>query len=330
LVNPFIDGLFEAECAASPFVYVDVGARGGIDQRWTPFKKHFLAVAVEADEAAYQDLVKMSKADPTLRPVFATLHNTPGEIILHVTRKAAVSSVLQPNKEVLGRFPDAERFDVVRTLRLETTTLDAALQANGIGEIDFLKIDTQGSSLWVLQGARQALASAYGVEVETEFVPLYQGQPLFNEVDRFMQENGFELFDINRFYWKRRKGNLGGSRGQLGFGDALYLRAPEELVKHATNQAKAKIVKATLASLAYGYLDLAIALWDQALEKSIVSREEYRTAIAYIERNTHVATGLAKMLPKRLKLARVFQWLADFMLRGSVYACDGRLGNTVK
>jgi hypothetical protein len=255
----------------------------------------------------------------------------PGEVIFNVTSKAAVSSVLRPNKTFLERFPDAERFDVVRTLRLEATTLDTALQANGIREIDFLKIDTQGSDLWVLQGARQALANACGVEVEVEFVPLYQGQPLLNEVDHFMQANGFELFDINRGYWKRKmRGDLGGRHGQLVFGDALYLRSPEELLKCAMDHAKAKVMKATLAYLAYGYLDLVVAVWAQALEKSIISSEEYRVAIAYLERNGRVATGFAKMIPKRLKLAGVFQWLADFMLRGSIYDLDGRLGNTVK
>ena len=130
--SPFTNGLFEAECAMSPFVYVDVGARGGTDRRWKRFKKHFLTVAFEADEAAYQELLSTSKRDPKVRPIFAALHNRSGEITFYVTRKAAVSSVLPPNREFLERFPDPGRFDVVRTVRLEATTLDSALQTHGI------------------------------------------------------------------------------------------------------------------------------------------------------------------------------------------------------
>ena len=329
--SPFTNGLFEAECAMSPFVYVDVGARGGTDRRWKRFKKHFLTVAFEADEAAYQELLSTSKRDPKVRPIFAALHNRSGEITFYVTRKAAVSSVLPPNREFLERFPDPGRFDVVRTVRLEATTLDSALQTHGIREIDFLKIDTQGSALWVLEGGREALAGAYGVEVEAEFAPLYEGQPLFNEVDRFMRANGFEILDINRSYWKRHRGGAcGGQRGQLVFGDALYLRPPEEFVERVTDHPKAKIIKATLVCLAYGYLDLAVAIWDQALSRSIVCHDDYRIAIGYFERENRVTTAIAKLIPARLKVARACQLLREVALRGVLYGSDGWLGNTSK
>ena len=329
--SPFTNGLFEAECAMSPFVYVDVGARGGTDRRWKRFKNHFLTVAFEADEAAYQELLSTSKRDPKVRPIFAALHNRSGEITFYVTRKAAVSSVLPPNREFLERFPDPGRFDVVRTVRLEATTLDSALQTHGIREIDFLKIDTQGSALWVLEGGREALAGAYGVEVEAEFAPLYEGQPLFNEVDRFMRANGFEILDINRSYWKRHRGGAcGGQRGQLVFGDALYLRSPEQFVKHDTDHAKAKIVKATIVCLVYGYLDVAVAIWDQALTKAIVSHDEYRMAVAYFQRDRRTMNALARMIPARFKVARACQLVREAVLRNVPYDCDGRLGNRLK
>lgn len=330
-MNPFTEGLFTAEYSESPFVYVDVGARGGIDRRWNLFKKHFQTVLVEADEAAYQELITAAVSDATLKPVFAALHNAPESIKFHITRKGECSSVIPPNREILDRFPDSSRFDVVSTLSLEATTLDLALQKNGINEIDFLKIDAQGSTLPILEGSRQALEGAYGVEVETEFIPLYQGQSLFNEVDCFMRSQGFELFDINRFYWKRPNGgSTGRRRGQLVFGDALYLRSPEEFVKRIAGQSKGKIIKATLASLAYGYPDLAVAIWDRALEKALVDKNEHQRAVAYLERDGRGATWLAKIIPARLKVARVMQSMVDLMLRGGPYDCDGRLGNTRK
>jgi FkbM family methyltransferase len=331
LVNPFTEGLFTAEYAESPFVYVDVGARGGIDRRWRPFKKHFQTVLLEADEGAYQELIPAAESNPALKPIFATLHNTPGTIKFHITRKADCSSVIPPNRQILDQFPDSKRFDVLSTLSLEATTLDFALQENGINEIDFLKIDAQGSGLPILEGGRQALEGAYGVEVETEFTPLYEGQPLFNEVDCFMRSNGFELFDINRFYWKRPNGGSAGRRrGQLVFGDALYLRSPEEFVKRIADHAKGKVIKATLISLAYGYPDLAVAIWDRALEQAIVNRDEHQRAVAYLERDGRGATWLTKIIPVRLKVARVMQQMVDLMLRGGPYDCDGRLGNTPK
>jgi FkbM family methyltransferase len=330
-MNPFTKGLFTTEYRESPFVYVDVGARGGIDRRWRPFKKHFQTVLVEADESAYQELMAAAASDPTLKPVFAALHNAPETIKFHITRKNDCSSIMPPNREILDRFPDSKRYDVISTLSLEATTLDIALRENGIKEIDFLKIDAQGTTLQILEGGRQALESAYGVEVETEFVPLYQGQSLFNEVDCFMRSKGFELFDINRFYWKRPNGGMKVQRrGQLVFADALYLRPPEEFMKHIDGHAKAKVLKATQVSMAYGYPDLAVAIWDRALAKSIVTPEEHRIAVAFLERDGQVVNKLVKSISKRLKAARIMSLMADLMLRGGPYDCDGRLGNTYK
>jgi len=127
-----------------------------------------------------------------------------------------------------------------------------------------------------------------------------------------MRAKGFELFDINRSYWKRHGGGKsGGQRGQLVFGDALYLRPPEEFVERVTDHPKAKIIKATLVCLAYGYLDLAVAIWDQALSRSIVCHDDYRIAIGYFERENRVTTSIAKLIPARLKVARACQLLRD-------------------
>ena len=47
-----------------------------------------------------------------------------------------------------------------------------------------------------------------GLEIEVEFEQMYIDQPLFNEVDAFVKEKGFSLFDIKRYYWKRKKDQI--------------------------------------------------------------------------------------------------------------------------
>ena len=34
---------------------------------------------------------------------------------------------------------------------------------------------------------------------------LYKNQPLFNEVNSFLNQNNFELFDIKRYFWKKKQ-----------------------------------------------------------------------------------------------------------------------------
>ena len=82
---------------------------------------------------------------------------------------------------------------------LAVDTLDHQLERHGLDDVDFIKVDTQGSELFVLQGASQVLGQhVVGVEVEVEFASIYGGQPLFADVDRHMREHGFDLFDLRR------------------------------------------------------------------------------------------------------------------------------------
>jgi len=48
------------------------------------------------------------------------------------------------------------------------------------------------------------LNNVVGIEVEVEFSELYEKQPLFNDVDNFIRDKGFELFDLRRGYWIRK------------------------------------------------------------------------------------------------------------------------------
>jgi hypothetical protein len=136
--------------------------------------------------------------------------------------------------------------------------------------VDFIKVDTQGSELAVLEGSRGILASSvFGLEVEVEFAPMYHGQPLFSDLDSFVRQFGFQLFDQRCGYWKRDAGKkYGGPRGQLIFADALYFRTPQslgEILKRIDEESrrKSKLLRALSVCMLYGYLDYAFELFDR-------------------------------------------------------------------
>ena len=62
----------------------------------------------------------------------------------------------------------------------------------------WLKSDTQGFELQVLEGARQCLDAFVGVQLELSLRPLYSGQPGFEEVVGEMRRRGFVLSDLVR------------------------------------------------------------------------------------------------------------------------------------
>lgn len=233
----------------SPFTLVDVGSMGGLEPEWSWLKDEGLlkSVGFEPDEREY------AKLSTDERTVFhpCALSDEPGRALeLHVAREPGKTSLFKPNMELLRRFPKPERFETVRTISLpadRVSTLDEVVPS-----ADFIKLDTQGSELSILQGGEKLLNGVLGLKVEVEFLELYRGQPLFADVDAFLRARGFELADLRRVYWKRAEFTAYPGKGQLVFGDALYFKAAESLPKD-------KALKFASVCLLYGMRDLAAA-----------------------------------------------------------------------
>ena len=60
-----------------------------------------------------------------------------------------------------------------------------------IAHLDFLKMDVQGAEREVLAHGRAKLIDTVVIQTEVSFVPLYQGQPVFGEMDLALRELGF-------------------------------------------------------------------------------------------------------------------------------------------
>lgn len=254
----------------NPLWVVDVGASGGIAPRWAQFTPFYKGVLFEPDPREYDVLNR--KSGDNLIVINSALSDSVNTVDFNLCRKQQVSSVYLPNFDFLRKFPDSERFEVIKTIKIQTDTLDNQLRKNGIAEIDFIKIDTQGYELPILKGSIDYLDNVIGLELEVEFAKLYKNQPLFNEVDSFVREKGFELFDIKRYFWKRKEGiGTGNQKGQLVFGDALYFKSPEQVLL-MDNITQEKIIRSICTYLVYGYLDLAQTLFNKAYDKGLMSK----------------------------------------------------------
>jgi FkbM family methyltransferase len=262
----FIDPRFEPRFRQHPIVLVDVGARGGLKNNWSAARKHLRVLGFEPEKREFGQLSAPSASGESTTYFDVALHDRRGPIRLHVARDRGLTSIFEPNREFLDAFPEANRFDTVDVHEVQADRLDDHLQSHGLSDVDFVKVDTQGSELLVLQGASSALeSSVIGVEVEVEFTPIYSGQPLFADVDAYLRGLGFLLFDLRPCYWKRAAGRgVGGPRGQIIWADALYLKSLPALAAaaqplDAAGQA-GKWLKAISIALLYGYFDYALEI----------------------------------------------------------------------
>ena len=222
---PALRRAFRTLLGESPLTYVDCGARGGKLPRAFRSVRDSAYVGFEADAEECARL--NASARPGHRYIAAFLGRRRERRAFHITASAACSSLLLPNHAFLAAFAELPAlFAVEREVVVETVPLDECVAGNGIPQVDVLELDVQGAELEVLQGAEATLrTSVLAVRVEVEFAPMYAGQPLFADVDAFLRDRGFHLFDLSRYRVRRHAAD--GSmptRGQLLWGHALYLR----------------------------------------------------------------------------------------------------------
>ena len=174
---------------------------------------------------------------------------------LYLTSNPACSSLLTPNHQFWGGFLDcAPLIEVKGTQEVQTVALDSYLPTVGVHHVDFLELDTQGTELDILQGGKTFLASSIlGIRVEVEFSPMYQDQFLFSDVDAYVRQFGFMLFDLSRYRYRRKKypRHLK-TRGQLLYGHAFYLKDYHQLAGKTMKQSATKL--AIIAGF-YGFHD---------------------------------------------------------------------------
>lgn len=98
------------------------------------------------------------------------------------------SSLLPPSEEMKKH---TEWLEFKETLEVTTKRLDEFCNANKVEQIDFIHMDVQGAELMVLEGAGSFINKIAAIWLEVEAVELYKGQPLKNDIELFMEKNGF-------------------------------------------------------------------------------------------------------------------------------------------
>ncbi len=176
---------------------IDVGARWGATSAWfrLPGLAKLYGFEPDAEECARLTAILDPKTDEFF-PIALGSHDD--EVTFHVTAEPACSSIYPPSEWMRSRFPSlTEAMRPVRTIQVPTQRLDTWATEQQIDRVDFIKLDTQGAELDILQGAEKTLGNVLGIEAEVIFNPLYDGQPVFSDVDEFLRKHGFQLWRLD-------------------------------------------------------------------------------------------------------------------------------------
>jgi FkbM family methyltransferase len=208
----------------------------------------------EPDPDQHRALLAQNVRNATYLP-FAVGDGRPGT--LHICKAPGMTSLLRPDLEILRHLPGfAEWGTVLRTMEVSTKRLDDIPEAAGT---DYVKLDLQGGELAVLHGAGRVLDDVLMIHLEVQFVPFYENQPLFADLDQALRRAGFYFHRFlpitSRVFLPLQVGGspYAGLSQQL-WTDAIYVKRFTDFGRMSP---RSLLKIAALANDLYGSVDLA-------------------------------------------------------------------------
>lgn len=178
-------------------VLVDVGASGGYPKIWRGIAAQSVYVCLdpdlreiqEASEGEFQRAVSLNAAvtaDPATRSVQ-----------FYFTRSPFCSSTLAPDTDALDAYLFADLFAVESESTVRATTLAEVVAQLHLPGIDWLKSDSQGTDLRLLNSLPDALRSrVLAVDIEPGLIDAYRGEDLFVTAHADIVRQGFWLSNL--------------------------------------------------------------------------------------------------------------------------------------
>jgi FkbM family methyltransferase len=277
--NPrFTNVLVKAGCFENQeMTFVDVGASGGHPSYMDLFGNHVKIIGFEPNLEQFREI----KQTTCKRAFPIGLGRRKEQKPISITRWPYSSSSIPFNKEFWKRFPNSYMFDLVRIETFETVDFDSFCIENKIECVDFMKIDTEGSELDILEGSENILEKeAIAILVEVAFYPYQTGRPLFADIDIFLRRHGFTLYDLETVRLARSAlPPLNtyiadpSSYGQMLAGDALYLRDFVSDSCRATQVHPSKLLKTVCLFEIFSLNDCAIELLEYSIQNRFIPKE---------------------------------------------------------
>ncbi len=194
---------------------VDGGAyRGDFSKSILSLFPNATVYAFEPHPASWHSLSRTASRHPRIKALRMALGPSSGRSALHMNASPLSSSLSPSSAEGLKYFEEPNQPMGVETVAV--TTLAEFVATEGLPRIDLLKLDLQGYELEALRGMGSLIESVKLIYAEVNFLRAYQICCLFDEIDRYLQEHGFCVYQL---YGLVRSP----IDGRLLYGDAIFV-----------------------------------------------------------------------------------------------------------
>jgi FkbM family methyltransferase len=186
---------------------IDVGANTGFfgnEIRRSGYMGEIISFEPLGD--AFEKLKETSNSDTSWKVYNYALGAENSTQQINISANSHSSSIL----EILDTHTQAEvTASYIGKQEIQIKTLDSVFNdISGKTNEIFLKIDTQGFELNVLKGATSSLSYIKTIQLEMSLLPLYEGQPLYNEIMDFLHSHNYRLIDVEPGFADSKTGTL--------------------------------------------------------------------------------------------------------------------------
>lgn len=172
---------------------MDVGASGQPLPIWNDIAPHSIYIGFDPDlREIHQD--RSSQFHRSVMVNEAVIAENTNEVSFYLTKSPFCSTTLAPNLQATAHWLEKDRFEVEALVGVRATTIDSVLSRLDIPRIDWIKFDSQGIDLRLINSiSSDVLSRVMAIDTEPGLIDIYQGEDLFVDVHRDLTSNGFWL-----------------------------------------------------------------------------------------------------------------------------------------
>jgi FkbM family methyltransferase len=117
-----------------------------------------------------------------------------GNLPINVMVSDQFSSFLQPDNSRVREIDTLNTPCHVENVTVRTLDVVLPVLRERLGfERPYLKLDTQGFDIEVLQGGRESLAEMRALQTEASVIGIYKGMPQYMDIIRYLDQRGFDI-----------------------------------------------------------------------------------------------------------------------------------------
>lgn len=182
---------------------IDVGANKG---QYALASKHFYPEAIvhsfEPVPACFEKLKLNTRNISNLNIYNMALGSTEAKIKFYQNAYSHASSALPISNYQKENVPETRN---TKEIDVMVTTLDNFIFSTPLSSPILLKMDVQGYEMEVLKGGKKFISQVDYILLETSFTPMYENEPLFDDLHTYLKSEGFELLAPLDFLRKNDK-----------------------------------------------------------------------------------------------------------------------------